>query len=67
MSLERAVDIVKSGSPEGWPKTKENEEKVREMVRVLKSLTGCNVECSWCARIEVYKHLKKWVVGNGLL
>ncbi len=65
--LERAVEIIKSGSPDGWPKTRENKEKVREMALVYQSLIGGNVECSWCARVEIYKCLKKWLGRNGKL
>jgi hypothetical protein len=65
--LERAVEILKSGNPENWPKTKENKEKVVEMARVLKGLTNNCVECSWCARGEIYKNLVKWMKGNGHL
>lgn len=67
VSRERAVEIVRSGNPEGWPKTKENKAKIEEMAKVLQSLTGVYSDCSWCARKEIYKHLKKWVEGNGLL
>lgn len=66
-NIKRAVEIVKSGNPEGLPKTKENRAVVDEMGGLLASLAGKNVECSWCARGQVYKHLRKWLEGNGHL
>jgi hypothetical protein len=65
--LERAVEIIKSGNPEAWPKTKENKERVNELARFLHSVTGDYVECGWCNRGAVYKHLKKWLEGHGHL
>jgi hypothetical protein len=66
-NIQRAVEIVKSGNPEGLPKTKDNKRVVDEMGRLLSSLASVNVGCSWCARGQVYKHLRKWLEGNGHL
>jgi hypothetical protein len=65
--IEQAKKLVRGGNPTGWPKTKENKAKVDEMGRILSNLAGVHVECSWCARGEVYKHLRKWLEGNGHL
>jgi hypothetical protein len=67
MQIEEAVGIVKLGNPTQWPKTRENKSRVDKMGMLLHQLAGVGVECSWCARGEVYKHLRKWLEGNGHL
>lgn len=65
--VTRGAEIVKSGNPEGWPKTRENKTLVDELGKILQGITGQYVECSWCNRGAIYKHLKKWLEGNGHL
>jgi hypothetical protein len=67
MEIQEAVDFVKLGNPTSWAKTKENKSRVDRMGMLLHVLAGVRVECSWCARGEVYKHLRKWLEGNAHL
>jgi hypothetical protein len=65
--IEEAVSIVRIGNPAFWSKTKETERIVNRMGEILKALTGEKVQCTWCARKEIYKHLKKYLEGHGHL
>jgi hypothetical protein len=65
--INEAINLIKQGDPSNWPKTKENKQRVDKMGGILHSLTGDYVDCAWCNRTAVYKHLKKYLEGNGHL
>lgn len=65
--IQEAIEIIKQGSPSDWPKAKANKAKVNRLHVVYVNLTGQKVECPWCARVEMYRHLKKWLEGHGHL
>jgi hypothetical protein len=67
MELAEVVEIFKSGKPEEWPKTRGNKEKVNGIARFLQDVTGEYVECSWCNKEAIFKHVRKWLVGHGHL
>ncbi len=65
--IGRAIELVKLGNPDKWAKTRDNKSIVDEMGGILSNLAGVNVDCSWCARGQIFKHLLKWLEGNGHL
>jgi hypothetical protein len=67
-NIQRAVEIVKTWKPNEWAKTRENKAKAVEMAELLTQLSGASGWCgSWCARNEIFKHLRKWLEGNAHL
>ena len=66
--IEEAKELIKLGNPTSWAKTKENKGNVDRMADILCQLAQVNrADCGWCARGEVFKHLRKWLEGNGHL
>jgi hypothetical protein len=65
--IEEAKQIIKEGDPGFWAKNKENILNVNKMGKVFIHLTGKKIDCTWCARSEIYNYLKRWLKGNGYL
>jgi hypothetical protein len=66
--ISEAIEIIKLGDPVKWKKSKEARDRVQRLENVYRKIFNdkSNI-CGWCSRGEMYKHLKKYLEGNGHL
>jgi hypothetical protein len=66
--IERIKEVLLYGDPSTWSKTKENQAKVKDIEKVWRDVFNNKKDmCGWCARVEMVKHLTKYLKGNGHL